>query len=242
MHSKYMIRDGDAIWMGSANFTLEAWSVQDNNIVILEDAAQLASYYQTDFNELWAHGRLAGTGLHDRGLVRVGGTSVSVAFSPGDGADLEATLAGLLAATRHDIQIASMVISSGPILGALVEALARGVTVAGVYDGPQMDAVQACWANPGGALSANGKPAAWAQVKRCLVAKPSTPFHSGQANASCNLMHNKTLVLDGAAVVTGSFNFSDNAARNAENVLVLHDAGLAGQYADYIENLPKGWV
>ena len=40
MHSKYIIRDGLApfavVWTGSANFTTDAWSIQDNNIVILK--------------------------------------------------------------------------------------------------------------------------------------------------------------------------------------------------------------
>jgi len=39
MHSKYIICDGLApsvvVWTGSANFTTDAWSIQDNNIVIL---------------------------------------------------------------------------------------------------------------------------------------------------------------------------------------------------------------
>jgi phosphatidylserine/phosphatidylglycerophosphate/cardiolipin synthase-like enzyme len=238
MHSKYMIRDGEAIWMGSANFTLEAWSVQDNNIVILEDAAHLARYYQTDFDELWASGRLAGTGRQDHGSLQVGPTPVEVDFSPGDGADLEATLARLLAGTRHDIHIASMVITSGPILEALAAALERGVRLTGVYDGSQMATVQVGWDRGRAAGTVNGKPSAWAKVKARLVAKPSDACRPG---ASYNLMHNKTLVLDGATVVTGSFNFSDNAAHNAENVLVLHDAKLARQYSEYIENLPKAW-
>ena len=70
MHSKYMIRDGNAVWMGSANFTSEAWSVQDNNVVqVISDS--LANYYTTDFNDLWASGRIAGSGKDDLGSVKV---------------------------------------------------------------------------------------------------------------------------------------------------------------------------
>ena len=49
MHSKYMVRDGDTVWMGSANFTNEAWSVQDNNIVVVDGSTALASRYHQDF-------------------------------------------------------------------------------------------------------------------------------------------------------------------------------------------------
>ena len=40
MHSKCIILDGlapsAAVWTGSANFTTDAWSIQDNNIITLE--------------------------------------------------------------------------------------------------------------------------------------------------------------------------------------------------------------
>jgi phosphatidylserine/phosphatidylglycerophosphate/cardiolipin synthase-like enzyme len=47
------------------------------------------------------------------------------------------------------------------------------------------------------------------------------------------LAHNKVMVIDGEAVVTGSFNFTFAAQKdNAENVLILHDPELAGRYLD----------
>jgi phosphatidylserine/phosphatidylglycerophosphate/cardiolipin synthase-like enzyme len=43
-------------------------------------------------------------------------------------------------------------------------------------------------------------------------------------------MHGKFLIVDRQTLETGSFNFTAAAeARNAENVLVLHDAALAQQ-------------
>ncbi len=45
------------------------------------------------------------------------------------------------------------------------------------------------------------------------------------------IAHNKVIVVDGETVVTGSYNFTQQAERrNAENLLVLHDAALAGKY------------
>jgi len=37
--------------------------------------------------------------------------------------------------------------------------------------------------------------------------------------------------------VTGSFNFSRNATMNAENILVIHNADVANQYSQYIDQL-----
>ena len=45
------------------------------------------------------------------------------------------------------------------------------------------------------------------------------------------IAHNKIIVIDGAVVVTGSFNFTRAAeSNNAENLLVIHDAHLAERY------------
>ena len=45
------------------------------------------------------------------------------------------------------------------------------------------------------------------------------------------IAHNKLMVIDGAIVITGSFNFTNSAAtRNAENFLVLRSEDLAQQY------------
>ena len=45
------------------------------------------------------------------------------------------------------------------------------------------------------------------------------------------IAHNKVMIVDGIRVITGSFNFTRAAqARNAENLLVIKDQGLAGRY------------
>ena len=45
------------------------------------------------------------------------------------------------------------------------------------------------------------------------------------------IAHNKVMVIDGATVITGSFNFTKAAENNnAENLLIIHDATLAGKY------------
>jgi phosphatidylserine/phosphatidylglycerophosphate/cardiolipin synthase-like enzyme len=46
------------------------------------------------------------------------------------------------------------------------------------------------------------------------------------------IAHNKVMILDGQTVITGSFNFTKSAEEsNAENLLVIRDAAIAGQYA-----------
>ena len=45
------------------------------------------------------------------------------------------------------------------------------------------------------------------------------------------------LVIADDVVVTGSFNFSNHAMGNAENVLLIRDAGMASKYEAYVLQL-----
>jgi phosphatidylserine/phosphatidylglycerophosphate/cardiolipin synthase-like enzyme len=54
-------------------------------------------------------------------------------------------------------------------------------------------------------------------------------------------MHNKLVVAD-QIVVTGSFNLSNHAMGNAENVLLIRDAVIADSYAKYIQRLMTSYA
>ena len=73
----------------------------------------------------------------------------------------------------------------------------------------------------------------WTEMKPVLHAKHSIKYDDKLPH---NFMHNKVAVADDT-VITGSFNFSNNAMKNAENVLVIKNPALADQYATYIETL-----
>lgn len=46
------------------------------------------------------------------------------------------------------------------------------------------------------------------------------------------IAHNKVMVIDRNTVITGSFNFTQNALRNAENVVIFKDTQAANRYRD----------
>ena len=51
-------------------------------------------------------------------------------------------------------------------------------------------------------------------------------------NTSAAICHNKVMVIDGATVLTGAFNFTRAAEeKNADNLLVIRDKALADKYA-----------
>ena len=234
MHNKYIIRDGlaaeAAVLVGSTNFTNDAWGLQENNLIVLQ-AQELAAYYATDFMQLWSRGKITeSTGYHDTGTARVGGVPVTVAFTPGESATIVHAVVNAIELAKSRLTIGAMAMSSGPIAAAVSEALDRGVSVVGLYDGPQMDTVLRQWAEAGiGADKAN----TWQKVAAHLSRKESIPYTPGTPH---NFMHLKVVVADDV-VVTGSFNFSNHARGNAENTILIADKAIADAYDGFIRGL-----
>ena len=242
MHNKYILRDvaspDAAVFTGSSNYTNDSWGLQDNNLLCLR-SQQLASYYAKDFNDLWSRRKIVdSTGYRDAGTLRMNDVPVTIAFTPGDGPMVLKEIVGAIAAARNRLYVASVVLSSGPILAALSEAIDRGLPLAGIYDGPQMDQVERQWnATNFGTDKIN----TWQKVARHLVRKNSIPFDRQNKSQPHNFMHNKLVVAD-QIVVTGSFNLSNHAMGNAENVLLIRDAVIADSYAKYIQRLMTSYA
>jgi phosphatidylserine/phosphatidylglycerophosphate/cardiolipin synthase-like enzyme len=81
----------------------------------------------------------------------------------------------------------------------------------------------------------------WQKVARHLVRKNSIPFDRQNTSQPHNFMHNKLVVAD-QIVVTGSFNLSNHAMGNAENVLLIQDAAIADLYTNYIQRLMASYA
>jgi phosphatidylserine/phosphatidylglycerophosphate/cardiolipin synthase-like enzyme len=217
------------VWTGSTNFTDDAWTRQENNIITVTSET-LAPAYLRDFTARRDTGTITGTGAGDAGSARVGHAQLGWDFAPGDGPAIDTTLTTAITAARSRIQVAAMVLTSHSILAALVEARGRGVSITGIYDAGQMDPIEAEWA-------ASTNPATqtvltnWRTIKVLLAAKQSTRY---TATGPHDFMHNKILITD-SALFTGSYNFSANAEHNAENQLHLtHDPTVLAAYADYV--------
>jgi phosphatidylserine/phosphatidylglycerophosphate/cardiolipin synthase-like enzyme len=242
MHNKYILRDAAsadaAVFTGSSNYTNDSWGLQDNNLLCLR-SRPLASYYVEDFNELWARGKIVdSTGSRDSGTVSLNGVPVTIAFTPGDSPAVLKEIVGAIAAARNRLYVAAVVLSSGPILAALSEAIDRGMPLGGLYDGPQMDQVERQWKSANvGADKVN----TWQKVARHLVRKNSIRFDPRNKSQPHNFMHNKLVVAD-QIVVTGSFNLSNHAMGNAENVLLIRDAATTDLYVKYIERLMASYA
>jgi phosphatidylserine/phosphatidylglycerophosphate/cardiolipin synthase-like enzyme len=232
MHHKYAIRDAEAVWTGSTNWTDDSWARQENVIAVVESPA-LAAAYTRDFEQLWETGLVAESGFVDPNPIRVDGRRMRAWFSPGRGEALATRLAQRVKKATQRIRVCSPVLTSGPILGALAERVSEGdVDVAGVVDATQMHGVFHQW-------RLNGN-ADWKLplVARIFGAAPfsgkvSTPYGQGDVH---DFMHAKVTVTDDM-IFAGSYNLSRSGEQNAENVLEVRDAALADRLAAWIDDL-----
>ncbi len=125
-------------------------------------------------------------------------------FSPHGGCE-EAAIE-VIAAARSSIRLAAYSFTSGPIFGALALAHNRGVDVKAIVD--------ARMANERGGKAHDLK-VAGVEV---------------MADASHPIFHSKYIVADSAVVVAGSYNWSNQARSNAENMPVYPDPEFAAAY------------
>ena len=239
MHNKYIVLDGATpqaqVWTGSLNFTDDSWQLQENNVIIFH-SQELARYYTQDFNELWVDGNIESSGVMDSGeaTLQYGGKPayVLVNFSPGEGDWIDESIANLIDRTQHNASMAAVVLTSTRIIKALQGLMQRGVPLEGIYDWSQMEGVKYQWQ----IVPLNvWKIPAFAEIVQYgkLIGKQSTPY---TPTSKHDYMHNKVMVLDDA-VLTGSYNFSRHAQRNAENALVIQSSPLAQTYRDYIHRI-----
>jgi phosphatidylserine/phosphatidylglycerophosphate/cardiolipin synthase-like enzyme len=235
MHHKYVVRDAEAVCTGSANWTIDSWQRQENAIAFVE-SAQLAERYRVNFEELWSHGDVERSGRIEPDPVRIGDAEVRAWFTPGQGEELSQRIATAIGAARSRVRLASPVITSGPILGTLAELSdRRRCEISGVVDGPQVRTVFRQWADNGHS--------AWKipLLEKVLThlpfsAKPSTPWSPD--SKLHDFMHAKVTVADDVAFV-GSFNLSRSGEQNAENVLEIRDAAIAGRLAEFVEGVRR---
>jgi len=130
---------------------------------------------------------------------------IDVYFSPKGGAT-EAVVQALNAA-KNTVFVQAYSFTSKEIAEALLHAYRRGVVVHAILDKSDVGdhySEADFLANSGMSVLIDGR-------------------HQ--------IAHNKIMIIDGETVITGSFNFTRQAEEhNAENLLVIHDRGIAERY------------
>lgn len=131
--------------------------------------------------------------------------AAEVCFTPGD--DCTSLVVRELGAAKKTVRVQAYSFTSAPIAKALVDASHRGVRVEVILD----------------RSNRTGRYSGLTFLTNAAVPTSIDAKHA--------IAHNKVMIIDEATVITGSFNFTKAAQEhNAENLLVLRDAGLAAKY------------
>ena len=134
-------------------------------------------------------------------------TPVSVYFSPKGGG--QQAIVDAIGQAKESVYVQAYSFTSAPIAKALVDAARRGVKVEAILDKSQRKETYT-----GATFLRNEGIPVWIDAAHAIA-------------------HNKVMVIDGETVVTGSFNFTKAAEeRNAENLLIIKDKGLARLYME----------
>ena len=230
MHHKYVVRDDETVWTGSANWTDDSWTRQEN-VIVIAASSKLAADFTADFEQLWSKGIVEESGFVDPNPVRIEGNEVRAWFTPGFGEALSRRIAKRIRRARRRVRICSPVLTVAPVLSALSERIGEGLDIAGCLDRPQIEGVIYQWGIDGNA--AWKLPLLRQALKADFSAKPSTPWGEGTVH---DFMHAKVTVVDDV-LFAGSFNLSRSGEQNAENVLEIEDAALAERLAAFIDEV-----
>jgi phosphatidylserine/phosphatidylglycerophosphate/cardiolipin synthase-like enzyme len=135
-----------------------------------------------------------------------------VCFTPGQ--DCTGLIVTQIGEARSSIRVQAYSFTSVPILSALKRAHARGIDVRVIVDKTSAGKQRSGSSYTAASYLTNAGISVW-------------------VDTTVSIAHNKVIVIDGKIVITGSFNFTSAAQnRNAENLLVIHDADLAQLYAE----------
>jgi phosphatidylserine/phosphatidylglycerophosphate/cardiolipin synthase-like enzyme len=213
MHNKFCIVDGLRVWTGSTNLSANG-VFKNNNHALLLVSPELAANYAAEFEEMFSDRAFGGASPADTPypVVNIGKVVVECYFAPEDG--VRAQILQELETASETVDFMAFSFTSEEIAEAMIDGVERGVRVRGLYETRMA----------GSRYSTDDRLKA-AGVRVFLDDNPAT-------------MHHKAIVIDGVTVVTGSYNFSDNAEENNdENTLIIHDPDLAARFTEEFNHL-----
>ncbi|MGD9100499.1 MAG: phospholipase D-like domain-containing protein, partial [Anaerolineae bacterium] len=211
MHNKFWIFDGQTVWTGSTNITVNGIFKNNNNVIVIESPA-LAAIYEREFDEMW-NGKEFGprsSSTVDDQAVTVDGTSVQVLFAAED--EVAERLVPLIEGAQNSIRFMAFSFTHDDIGAAVLARAQAGVDVMGIFE-------------------TRGSETEYSELPALYCA--GVPVRQ---DGNPRTFHHKAFVIDEKTVITGSFNFSKNADdSNDENVVIVTHGDIAAQYLQEFE-------
>jgi phosphatidylserine/phosphatidylglycerophosphate/cardiolipin synthase-like enzyme len=206
MHNKFTIIDGQEVWTGSLNLTVDG-TYKDNNNLVRIRSTHFAKNYTNEFEKMFTRDKFGQDKISDTPypVLTIDGKRVEVYFSPQDG--VLQHLVNLVNSSKSSIYFLAYTFTSDPLANAMMNRSKAGVELQGVFEEQQ--------ANNSGT-----------EYDRFIKAGTNIRLDSNPG-----LMHHKVIIFDGQYVALGSYNFTRAAEEgNDENLLIIYDKDIASKF------------
>lgn len=199
-HNKFCVIDGKKVSTGSFNPTERGAFKNNNNLVIIY-SEYLAENYLDEFNELW-NGKFGEGYVVENPVVYVNNIKIENYFCPED--DCKQKVIETIKGASESIYFMTFSFTDEEIAD---EILFKDVDIKGVFE-----KVQAA--------------SEYSQYKRMKGFGLDVKIDKNKYN-----MHHKVFIIDEKIVITGSYNPTGAGTyKNDENLLIIHDKNVAGEY------------
>jgi len=228
-HNKFMVIDSSMLITGTGNFTYSGFNLNNNNFIFIKDN-KLADHYQREFTQMYSgyFSTMKTPALNTDFLIHK--TFVESFFMPQQADEALASILHEIGLAQHTIYFMIFSFSQDEIATALIAAAARGVTVQGIIDTHFVTGTGQEAERLYNSSIINNYPRVTGPLIR---ADGNTKYYWKDGVKHGGKMHCKTLLVDPeyarGTIVTGSFNWSENALHNNdENLLIIHEQQAAG--------------
>lgn len=214
MHNKFMIMDGATVWTGSTNWTINDVYRNNNNTLTLRSRRAVETY-QAEFNEMFSSKSFGPrSSASNTANYQQDGTPIVILFAP-EGQVIDAIISEVNAA-RSRVRFMAFSFTHDALGAAMLNKARAGVPVEGIFE-------------------ARGSETAFSELRPMLCAGLDV-----RRDGNNFTLHHKVIIIDTSTVITGSFNFSDNAVEsNDENLVIIKDRDLVTQYIAEYERMKK---
>lgn len=211
-HNKFCVFDSEIVWTGSFNPT-DNGNLRNNENVIIIHSRYIAESFEDEWNEMMQ-------GKYGRGEevrhshIMLNRNLIESYFCPEDHCSQIVRLH--IGRAKESIYFMQFSFTDSMIAKMLVDRQRHGVEVEGIVEKSRITMKYEMFHY----LTANG----------IHVFPDANPY----------VMHHKVFIIDEETVMTGSYNPTQNAdTQNDENLLVVHDSRIAGEYmAEYRRLMP----
>ncbi len=212
MHNKFFVFDGQCVWTGSFNISVNA-AYRNSENALYFCSPDAAENYTTEFEELFS-GQFGPSSPANtpHPIINVAGIKIEIYFAPED--HVMEKIVGRIGSARTSIHFMAFSFTADSLGEAMINALKRGVSVAGIFETRGADT----------------------QYSEC----PSLLQQGADVTLDGNprTFHHKVIIIDGRIVILGSFNFTASADKeNDENLMIVYDESLASAYEAEFERM-----